>query len=176
MLTKSYDIAYRMWLLDTAQIEPLPPTTATLEDTYSQYLEPIKSISDTIIYHPGRYKILFGPAASLSLQATFRAVKNPNIPISDNNLKTRIISAINSFFALDNWNFGDSFNFGELSTYVMNIMTPDITNFIIVAKNGSSFGNLFEVACQSDEIFVNGASVSDIEIITALTPSKLSIV
>ena len=176
MLTKSYDTAFRMWLLDTTQIEPMPPTTATLEDTYSQYLDPIKSISDTIIYHPAKYKILFGPAAELNLQATFRAVKNPNIPINDNNLKTRIISAINEFFALDNWNFGDSFNFSELSTYIMNMMTPDVVNFIIVPKNGSSFGNLFEIACQSNEIFVSGASVSDIEIITALTPSRLSIV
>ena len=58
----------------------------------------------------------------------------------------------------------------------MNTMTPEITNFIIVSKNGSSFGNLFEVACQSNEIFVSGATVSDIEIISALTPSKLSIV
>jgi hypothetical protein len=154
----------------------MPPTTATLEDTYSQYLEPIKSISDTIIYHPAKYKILFGPAAELNLQATFRAVKNSNIPINDNDLKTRIIAAINDFFALDNWDFGDSFNFSELSTYVMNVMTPDITNFIIVSKNGSSFGTLFEIACQSNEIFASGASVSDIEIITALTPSRLSIV
>jgi len=176
MLTRGYDTAYRMWLLDTAQMEPMPPTTATLEDTYSQYLEPIKSISDTIIYHPAKYKVLFGTAAQLNLQATFRAVKNPNIPVSDNNLKTRIIAAINDFFALDNWNFGDSFNFSELSTYIMNTMTPEITNFIIVSKNGSSFGNLFEVACQSNEIFVSGATVSDIEIISALTPSKLSIV
>jgi hypothetical protein len=58
----------------------------------------------------------------------------------------------------------------------MNMMTPDITNFIIVSKNGSSFGNLFEIACQSNEIFVSGAAVTDIEIITALTPSRLSIV
>jgi hypothetical protein len=58
----------------------------------------------------------------------------------------------------------------------MNMMTPDITNFIIVSKNGSSFGNLFEIACQSNEIFVSGAVVADIEIITALTPSRLSIV
>jgi hypothetical protein len=58
----------------------------------------------------------------------------------------------------------------------MNTMTPEITNFIIVSKNGSSFGNLFEVACQSNEIFVSGATVADIEIISALTPSKLSIV
>jgi hypothetical protein len=175
MLTSEYDTAFRMWLKDTTQTEPMPPSTTTLEDTYSQYLEPIKSISDTIIYHPASYKILFGSAADLGLQATFRAVKNNNLPVSDNDLKTRIIQAINDFFALENWDFGDTFSFSELSTYVMNIMTPDITNFIIVAKNGSSFGNLFEVSCQSHEIFVSGAQVSDIEIITSITPSQLII-
>jgi len=175
MLTSEYDTSFRMWLKDTSQTEPLPPSTTTLEDTYSQYLEPIKSISDTIIYHPASYKILFGSAADLGLQATFKAVKNGNLPVSDNDLKTRIIQAINDFFALENWDFGDTFSFSELSTYVMNIMTPDITNFIIVAKNGSSFGNLFEVSCQSNEIFVSGAQVADIEIITSITPSQLTI-
>jgi hypothetical protein len=164
-----------MWLKDTTQTEPLPPTTATLEESYSQYLEPIKSISDTIIYHPASYKILFGSAAAIGLQATFRAVKNSSLPVSDNDLKTRIIQAINEFFALEHWDFGDSFNFSELSTYIMNALTPDITNFIIVAKNGAPFGNLFEVRCQSNEIFVSGAQVSDVEIISSITPSQLTI-
>jgi hypothetical protein len=175
MLTTAYDTAFRMWLKDTTQMEPQPPSTATLEETYSQYLEPIKSISDTIIYHPASYKILFGQSADLGLQATFRAVKNNTLPVSDNNLKTRIIQAIDEFFALEHWDFGDSFNFSELSTYIMNKMTPDITNFIIVAKNGATFGNLFEVSCQSSEIFVSGAQVSDIEIISSITPSQLTI-
>ena len=96
---------------------------------------------------------------------------------SDNDLKTRILSAINSFFSLDNWDFGQSFNFTELSTYVLNQMTPDILNFIIVPKNPNlPFGSLFEIACQFNEILVSGATTDDIEIIDSVTASQINAV
>lgn len=174
ILTSSYDTAYRSWLINGGT-EPLPPTTSALEDTYSESLEPIKSISDSLIYHPAKYKILFGDKADANLQATFRAVKNLSRPISDNDLKTRILSAINEFFSIENWEFGDTFHFSELSAYVMNLLTPDITNFIIVPKNGSTFGNLYQISSQTNEIFVSGVTINDIEIISAITNSKLKI-
>jgi hypothetical protein len=55
----------------------------------------------------------------------------------------------------------------------MNVLTPDITNFVIVPKTTNNFGSLYEVACLSNEIFINGASVADIEIIDAITASQL---
>jgi hypothetical protein len=102
-------------------------------------------------------------------------VRNPARITSDNDLKTRILSAINSFFSLDNWEFGRSFNFTELSTYVLNQMTPDILNFIIVPKNSSlPFGSLFEISCQSNEILVSGTTANDIEIIDAVTAAQIN--
>jgi hypothetical protein len=77
------------------------------------------------------------------------------------------------FFSIENWEFGQTFYFSELATYVMNELTPDITNFVIVPKSTGSFGSLFEVTCQSNEIFINGATVNDIEIIDAITASEL---
>jgi hypothetical protein len=174
ILTSTYDISFRNWLI-SGGTKPMAPTVAMLEDTYSKSLEPIKSVSDSIVYHPAKYKILFGEKASPNLQATVRASRNSSRSVSDNDLKTRIITAINDFFAIENWDFGDTFHFSELSTYVMNIMTPDITNFIIVSNNGSAFGNLYEIASQSDEIFVSGLTVNDIEIIGAVTPGKLTV-
>lgn len=113
--------------------------------------------------------------ATPNLQGTFKAVRNSSRITSDNDLKTRILAAINSFFSLDNWEFGQSFNFTELSTYVLNQMTPDIINFIIVPKNSSlPFGSLFEIACQSNEILVSGATADDIEIIDAVTASQIN--
>jgi hypothetical protein len=35
------------------------------------------------------------------------------------------------------------------------------------------FGSLFEISCEKDEIFVSGATVDDIEIITSITASKI---
>jgi len=174
MLTTSYDNDVRSWLLGNVSSEPLPPTSQNLEQNYLPSLSPIKSISDEIVFHPVRYKILFGANANINLQAKFKAVKNPDRITNDNDLKTRILLGINDFFALENWDFGQSFHFGELSTYIMNLLTPDITNFVIVpVTDNNSFGSLYELTCLSNEIFISGAKISDIEIIDAITASQL---
>lgn len=172
MLTADYDSAFRTWLNSGTGNPPLPPTSQSLENNYSSGLELQKTISDEIIFQPVNYVILFGSAADINLQATFKAVQNPTSTMSTNALVSGILDAINSFFALENWDFGQSFYFSELSTYVMNLMTPDITNFIIVPKV-NSFGGLYEVACQSNQIFISGALASDIQIIDAITASQL---
>ena len=173
LLTKSYDLEYRNWLASAAGAEPLPPTTQSLESNYSAVLEPIKAISDEIIYHPVNYKVLFGGQAVAPLQATFKAVSNPTRTISTTDLQTRILSAIEDFFAIENWDFGQSFNFSELSTYVMNRMTPDVINFVIVPKMDTGFGSLYQITCGSNEIFINGATVNDIQIIENITSTEL---
>jgi len=176
VLTAAYDSAYRAWLSSGATTGlPLPPTSQSLENDFSSTLEPIKSISDTLIFHPANYKALFGTQAHPNLQATFKAVRNPARPVSDNELITRILATINEFFELDKWDFGQSFNFTELSTFVLNQLTPDIVNFIIVPKNPSlPFGSLFEIACQSNEILISGTTANDIEIIDAVTSAEIN--
>jgi hypothetical protein len=177
VLTAAYDAAYRAWLLAGSGTAPLAPTSQSLENDFAATLDPIKSISDTMVFHPANYKVLFGTQATPNLQATFKAVRNSARPTSDNDLITRILASINSFFSLDKWEFGQSFNFTELSTYVLNQMTPDIVNFIIVPKNPNlPFGSLFEVACQSNEILISGATANDIEIIDSVTSSEINAV
>jgi hypothetical protein len=173
VLTQSYDTVYRNWLITGAENEPLPPTSSELEENYNSTLEPIKAISDQLIYQPVKYKVLFGNQAGRNLQATFKAVRNSTRSTTENELKSRIIAGIEQFFALENWEFGQTFFFSELSTYIMNLMTPDITNFIIVPKSDVPFGSLYEISCQNNEIFINGATVSDIEIIDAITANQI---
>ena len=173
LLTGTYDTTYRAWLAAGVGAEPLPPTSSSLEENYSASLEPIKAISDQIIYQSVKYKPLFGATSSRNLQAVFKVVKNSARPTSDNDIKSRIIAGIEEFFALENWDFGQTFYFSELATYIMNLMTPDITNFIIVPRADVPFGSLYEIACQKNEIFVNGATVDDIEIIDAITASQI---
>jgi hypothetical protein len=173
VLTLSYDADFRNYLSENSSIEPKAPTSQALEQTYGDELKAIKAISDEIIFHPVKYKVLFGNKANVNLRAKFKAVKNSSIPTTDNDIKTRILSAINNFFALENWDFGQSFYFTELSTYVMNQLSPDITNFVIVPTGNNAFGSYFEIACQSNEIFISGATISDIEIIDAITASQL---
>jgi hypothetical protein len=172
LLTSEYDSSYRSWLTDGVGNEPLAPTSQSLEQSFGGSLEDLKTISDEIIFQPVKYKVLFGARADINLQAVFKAVRNPSIPVSDNELKSSILDSINQFFALENWDFGQSFNFSELSTYVMNSLTPNIVNFIIVPR-ANNFGSLYEISCLSNEIFINGATVSDIEIIDAITASQL---
>jgi hypothetical protein len=175
LLSSAYDTAYRGWLSSGATTgAPVAPSTNSLESQYASLLEPIKSISDTIIYHNANYKVLFGSQAPVQLQGTFKAVQSPTSTLSSNQISTGILQAINDFFAIENWDFGQKFNFGELATYVMNIMTPDITNFVLVPKTNIVFGSLFEIACQSNEIFVSGATINDIEVISALTASQIN--
>jgi len=153
---------------------PLPPTTQSLENNYSADLDPIKAISDQIIYQPASYKILFGNYAESKYQATFKVVKSDTSTLSDNAVRSQILDGINQFFALDNWDFGQYFHFSELATYIMNLLTPNITNFLLVPLS-SGFGNLYEVACQSNEIFISGATAENIQIIPAATASQLKI-
>ena len=105
--------------------------------------------------------------------AKFKAVKSSSSTLSNNEIISRILEGINRFFSLENWDFGQSFHFSELSTYIMNLMTPDITNFVIVPTI-NNFGSLYEVACQSNEIFISGAVASDIEVIDAITATQLN--
>jgi hypothetical protein len=121
-----------------------------------------------------KYKILFGEKATTDVQATFKIVKNPDLVITDNDAKANVLNAINEFFALENWDFGDNFYFSELSTYVMRRLSPNIVNFIIVPKKESvSFGALYEIKSEKDQIFISGATVKDIEIISTVTANKL---
>ena len=173
ILTKSYDNSYRNYLAG-ATTEPDAPTTDSLRVDFGSSLNSIKTISDEIIYHPVKYKVLFGSTAVEKLQAQFKVVKNPNKTLNDNNLKVRIVNAINEFFAINNWDFGDRFYLSELTTYVINSVSPDITNFVILPRQQSqAFGSLFEIQSKPDEIFVSGATVDDIEIVASITAAEI---
>jgi hypothetical protein len=177
LLTKDYDTEFRQYLNGVTDTAPLPPSTISLKLTYGKNLDMIKSISDDLIYHPVNYKILFGKNADSKLQASFKIIKNSEQVITDNDVKSRIITAINEFFILDNWDFGDTFYFTELSTYVMNKVSPYISTFIIVPTNNDQvFGSLQQITSAPNEIFISGATVNDVEIIPALTASRINAV
>jgi|TARA_B110000977_G_scaffold98358_1_gene129383 hypothetical protein len=175
MLTKTYDRNYRLFLDGQLVQRPLPPSSDELFRSYGKQLNKIKSISDEVIYHPVKYKELFGSAAKSDLQATFKLVKNPDQVLNDNDVKTRCIESINQYFALENWNFGDTFYFQELATYITNRLAPDLVSVVIVPNQVTqTFGSLFEVRSEVDEIFINSATVSDIEIIDQITATRLN--
>jgi hypothetical protein len=175
ILTREYDTKFRQWILGNLTTEPLPSSTDQLSLSLSPSLNSIKAISDEIVYHPVRYKVLFGSKASADVRAAFKIIKNAEQTISDNEIKANVLAAINEFFALENWDFGDSFYFSELSAYVMNQTSPYLVNFVIVPRQTNlSFGSLFEIRSESDQLFINGATTDDIEIISGITSSVIS--
>jgi hypothetical protein len=174
LLERTYDNLFRIWLQDGGT-KPITSTTDQLRINYAGTLNPLKSLSDQIVYHPVKYKILFGTNADEELQATFKVVKNTKTNITDAVIKTRVIAAINEFFALDNWDFGDTFYFTELAAYIHNQLAPDLLTAVIVPnQSGQTFGSLFQINCAADEIFISGATVDDVSIISALGANQLA--
>jgi hypothetical protein len=174
LLERTYDNLYRIWLQEGG-VNPTPSTPDQLRIDYSGTLNPLKSLSDQIIYHPVKYKILFGKNADEELQATFKVVKNTKTNVTDAVIKTRVIAAINEFFALDNWDFGDTFYFTELAAYIHNQLAPDLLTAVIVPnQSGQGFGSLFQINSAADEIFISGATVDDVTIISALGANQLA--
>jgi hypothetical protein len=172
LLTRNYDREIRNYLKGASTTLPTAPSSDNLRISYGEPLSLIKTVSDEIIYHSANYKILFGESADLAYRATFKIVKNVNRSVNDNDLKVRVVNAINEFFDVNNWDFGDRFYLGELITYITNEVTPDISNIILVPKQPDlELTSLFEIQSRQDEIFISGATVDDIEIVSSISSS-----
>ena len=176
LLTKSYNTMYAAWIRDSSNkvIQPVAPTTEELRVDFGT-LENLKAMSDTIIYNSAKFKPVFGAKAPAALRATFKIVKNPNIAVSDNDIKAQVISAINTYFDIANWDFGESFYFSELGAFLHNKLTPNVSSIIIVPSSGQGqFGGLYQINAESNEIITSAATVDNIEIISAITASQLN--
>jgi len=174
LLTKTYDTEYRKYISGINLSEPLPLSSDQMYLNFGQTINAQKSISDEVIYHPVKYKPLFGSKAGTELQAKFKVVKNNDIVLTDNQIKSEVIQYVNEFFSLENWDFGDTFFFQELATYITVKMTPNIHSIVIVPQStNQSFGSLFEVKAENDEIFISAAQVDDVEIISGITATSL---
>jgi hypothetical protein len=177
VLTASYDTALRNWISTngSSTMMPTPPDSEQLRSSFG-YFEQFKMMTDQIIWHPVRYKVLFGTQADPELQVIFKVVKTAGTTVGDNEVKSLVKQQIDAYFALSNWDFGQSFFFTELATYIHVNLATIVASVVIVPKSGQSkFGNLFEIVCEPDEIFISSARVSDIQIVGNLTEAQLGI-
>ena len=175
ILIKNYADDYQAWIRDTTGklVQPERTDTEQLRLAYGE-LENYKTMSDTIIYNSARFKPIFGSKANEALRATFKVVKNSEVVISDNDVRVAVIGAVNKYFDITNWDFGESFYFSELSAYLHAELKTKINSIIIVPKNTQqSFGNLYQINAEPDEIIISCATVDDVEIITAITAVQL---
>ncbi len=177
VLTSQYATDYINWLGDLTGtvIEPTLPTTADLQLSYSN-LSNYKAISDGLVFSPAQFKPLFGAKATADLQARFKVVKNPSVNISDNEIKSQVISAVNTYFDINNWDFGETFYFTELAAYLHTALAPNISSILIVpASNTLVFGNYFQINAEPWEIITSAATVNDVDIISAVTAASLNL-
>lgn len=177
ILTASYDTALRNWISTNGSetTMPTPPDTDQLRASFG-YFDQFKMMTDQIIWHPVKYKVLFGTQALPELQVIFKVVKVAGSTVGDNEVKSLVKQQIDSYFSLVNWDFGQSFFFTELATYIHMNLATIVASVVIVPKSGQSkFGDLFEIIAQPDEIFISGARVSDIQIVSSLSEAQLGI-
>jgi hypothetical protein len=177
LLTKEYEADYRAWALDTTGsiTQPIQQTSESLRLDFNA-LENYKSVSDAIIYNSAQFKLLFGKKAKPELQSTFKVIKNSNINLSDSEIKSQVLAYINSFFQTANWNFGETFYFTELATYIQQALAPNISSIVIVPNSQSQvYGSLQQISSAENEIFLSCATVENIEVISAITAAQLNL-
>jgi len=175
VVTLAYYNSYTNWIKDTTGTisEPAKPTVEQLTQEYNK-VNDYKMMSDTVVFNSVTFKPLFGDKAAPQLQATIKVIKSSLTTASDSEVRSAVITAMNNYFSIDNWDFGDTFFFSELSAYLHSNLNGLISSAILVPKDPSlTFGDLYEIRCAPYEIFVNGAQSNDIIIISAITPEQL---
>lgn len=177
VLTTSYDQDLRNWIATNGSPEskPSPPTSSDLNSIFSS-IQQYKMMTDQLIWHPISYKVIFGNQADPEYQVTFKVVKTAGTTVTDNEVKSLVIQTINNYFALSNWDFGQSFYFTELAAYIHQQLATIVASVVITPLNAQAkFGDLFEIQCTADEIFISGARVTDVQIVQSLTETVLGI-
>jgi hypothetical protein len=175
VVTNAYYTAYINWLQDTTGtvVEPLPPTIDELNTAY-QGLQDFKMLSDNMILNSVDFQPLFGQKADPALRGIIKVIRAAGSTASVSTIKNLVLANLNAFFDIANWNFGDTFYFSELSAYIHQNIGDTVSSVVLVPLNTQkSFGDLYEIRCAPNQIFVNGATVNDIEVITALTSTNL---
>lgn len=173
VLTDNYNNQIQAYLNTGTGDFPAPPTSAELATQFSE-LNNIKAASDQLVFRSAKFKPLFGADAAPELQARFKVVKLPGVSLTDNEVRTRVLNAINDYFNIANWDFGETFYFTELSSYIHQQVGNAIGSIVIVPTGADSqFGNLFQVKANSDELFISTATIDDIEIVDKLTANVL---
>ena len=175
LVTRAYYAQYQNWIVDTTNTVPYPaqPTMNELQQAYGD-LDSYKMISDTVVLNSVTFKPLFGLKAASALQGTLKVIKNPNTIVSDSQIRSSVLAALNTYFTISVWDFGSTFYMSELTAY-LHVQLGSLINSVVLVSNNpnQSFGDLYEVKCLPNEIFVNGCTANDIVIISALTPTAL---
>jgi hypothetical protein len=177
LVTFSYYTSYQQWVVDTTNTIPEPnkPTITELLNEYPE-IQNYKMLSDSVILNSVEFKPLFGPKAEPALRATIKVIKDSNTNASVSEIRSKVLAALDQYFNINNWDFGDTFYFSELSAYLHSECGDLISSAVLVPNDPAmSFGDLYEIKCRPFEIFANAATSDDVLVIPALTPDELQV-
>lgn len=176
-LTKTYNEDFNSWKRSNNALaeRPLPPTSEELRSSFLN-LSSFKMMTDEIIFHPVKFKPLFGLLSDPEFQALFKVVKNTKSKQTDNEIKSKVINAIDAFFTPGNFDFGETFYFTELAAYIHRQLATDLSSVLIVPVSvDGRFGTLFQIQPNRDEVVTSVATVNDIIVINEITDSNIRI-
>jgi hypothetical protein len=173
VLTQGYYNSISNYVQGRTLVLPTPPTPLELRNQFADLLDN-KMLSDTVVLHPGKIKLLFGALAEPQFRAKFKVVKAITSTLSDEKLKIEVLAVINSYFGIENWDFGETFYATELFSLIHQRLPTEIASVVLVPIYAvNSFGSLFTVSSGLDEILQSCAQLSDIELVAELNASVL---
>jgi hypothetical protein len=167
IITNGYYLELQKWLTGEISYRPAMPTSTDLRNAYNETLSN-KMISDTVITHPGKIKILIGAKANPELRAKIKVIRTTNNTLTNNQLKIKIVSIVRDFFDIKFWEFGETFYYTELDTRIQNELVAEIASTVLVPVSpNNSFGDLYQVFAAEDEILQVNITIEDVEIVSA---------
>ena len=173
LVTRGYYKNFKLWLNNKIDKQPQEPKPFELRSDFG-YLLDNAMISDTVILHPGRIKIIIGDKSEPNLRAVIKIVRSKNRELTNNQIKTRIVDEVNKFFDINFWEFGETFYFSELGTHIQSKLASYLDSIVLVPRaDNHVFGDLYQVFCREDEIIQPNISVNDIEVVESLDPRTL---
>lgn len=177
ILTATYYKDMLIWKNKRQSVSQMPkyPSSEELRLQFNE-LNSYKMQSDQIVFQPAKFKLLFGKQADSKLRANFKVVKMFNSTLTDNEIKTKVIEAIDIFFNVQNWDFGEAFYYTELAAFIHRYLAKFIASVVIVPTDKEAkFGNLFQIKAEPNELFLSLATVDNVEIISNLTETNLRV-
>ena len=171
VLTNTYYNEVQTWIGNgKTGVFPKAPSAYELKSLF-QELENNKMISDSIVWHPVNYKLIFGQTADTDTHCIFKVIKTDDL-LSDNEVKKAVIQLIDNYFTT--MEAGETFYFTQLSTYIeLNLQDMIKTCVIVPTDTANKFGTLFQIKCTDNEILLSSATLDDVQIISTITKENI---
>lgn len=171
VLTNTYYNEVQEWI-NNGKIGSFPkaPSAYELKSLFIE-LENNKMISDTMVWHPVNYKLIFGQNADTDTHCIFKVIKTDDL-LSDNEVKKAVVQLIDNYFKT--MEAGETFYFTQLSTYIeLNLRDMIKTCVIVPTDTANKFGTLFQIKCSDNEILLSSATLDDVQIISTITAENI---